>query len=416
MSCRYLNRLILLSALWLALISVFSWFIFHNRQSLLLKICHLDSVSRLSVCISSAAPLPSVKLNVTESLISANDGLIRVVDHIAVMHAFPKLLSGLELTMTNLSFYMRIASHYPETRQKLLRESRTYRSASSFAPIAIEKLFKSIFEDVVLVLLLTHNIIDELQQLHNSISDPKRTLFTNFIRGLNRHPTRSVIGKFSLKVERYLAKLLPKLKISIVASESLINDFRKALGSLDNVQAFANDDRSQWQAEHVPTTNSRIAKLWRWISSRITSTEPPEDEPRPDEKLAQFRPVIVQGLQSVEYILSEYQIIRADLERFAREMKQHERWTHKLSLQAAVRDLRPGLKSLTQVAEEYNDLLWNDILVLRQVPIADRELNPLTKRIEAEAESRKKLTQEGRGETGQAKRPWWRVLFSFFLR
>lgn len=422
MSCRRLDRSILQTALWLALISLFSWLIFHHRQSQFLKVCHLHSFSRLSFCISTDAPLPSVKFNVTETLISANDGLTRVLDHIAVMHAFPKLLPGLEWTMTNLSIDMRTASFYPGTRHKLLLQYRTYRFASSLAHTAIVRLFKGIFEDVVLVLLLTHNIIDQLQQLHKSTSDPKKTFFTSFIRGLFRRPTRSVIGEFSLKAENYLAKLLPTVKTNINTNEGLIKNFREALGSLDNIQAIVNDDRSQWEAEHVPTISSRIAKLRQWISSMITSTELPEDEPRPDEKLAQLRPLIVQGSQSVEYILSEYQIIHADLERFAREMKQLERWAHELSPQAAVHDLRPGLKRLTKSAEEYEDIIWDDILVFRLIPFADRELNPLTKRIEAVAESRKNLTQEATEETGkdkrtgQAKRPWWRVLFSFFLR
>lgn len=80
---------------WSALIPLFLWFVSHFRESFSSNPCHLHGLSRLSCCTSSAAPLPSVPLNLTETLISTSENLSGVVQHLAVMHAFPELLFGM---------------------------------------------------------------------------------------------------------------------------------------------------------------------------------------------------------------------------------------------------------------------------------------------------------------------------------
>lgn len=338
-----------------------------------------------------------MKLNVTETLVSANNNLTSLVEHVAVMHAFPELLFGLQWTMTNLSADMRAASHFPETRRNLLLEFREYRSASSAVYSAIKTLFSGIYEDVGLVLTFTYTTIEQLQRLRNSTSSRKKKFFANFMKGLNRHPTRPIIGiRIPLNFEHHLDRLVPKLKRNINAGERVIADFTELLRRLDNIQAIANNDRDRCNAEHVSITNSRVPKLRRWIGSVIMKGGPFEDVPNPDEKLAYFRPVIIQGSQSIEFILSKYRTIYVDLERLADQMKQHERWAYELSPQALVHDLRLGVKSLTETTEEWIQLLMDDSAFLHLNPNADRELNPLTRKIEAEAEARKKRVREQR--------------------
>lgn len=343
-----------------------------------------------------------MKLNVTETLVSANNNLTSLVEHVAVMHAFPELLFGLQWTMTNLSADMRAASHFPETRRNLLFEFREYRSASSAVYSVIKMLFSGIYEDVGLVLTFTYTTIEQLQRLRNSTSSRKKKFFANFMKGLNRHPTRPIIGiRIPLNFEHHLDRLVPKLKRNINAGERVIADFTELLRRLDNIQAIANNDRDRCKAAHVSIINSRVPKLRRWIGSVIMKGGPFEDVPNPDERLAYLRPVIIQGSQSIEFILSRYRTIYMDLERLADQMKQHERWAYELSPQALVHDLRLGVKSLTETTEEWIQLLMDDSAFLHLNPNADRELNPLTRKIEAEAEARKKRVREQREGVGE---------------
>lgn len=334
-------------------------------------------------------------LNVTETLASANGNLTNVVEHVALMHAFPELFFGLQWAMSNLSVGMSLATHYSENRQNLRLEFRDYRSYSSAAYHAIKSLFSDIYDDVGLVLTFSHNTIEHLQQLRNSTSDNLKNRFTNFIWGLDRQPP--VIGiQIPLNFRQYLDRLLRRLKLNINQGKDLVTVFEKVLRHLDNIQAIADSDGDRYKAEHMST---RIPKLHRWIISIITNSEPPKDTPGPDVALAQFRPIIIQGSQSIEYILSKYHTIHSDLARLSKQMKQHDRLAHSHSSpQALAHDLKLGVKSLTRATEDWIQLLIDDHTFLRQTPVAKRELNPLTKKMEAEA--RNKRVRDGKAEMG----------------
>ena len=375
-----------------ALIFLFLWLAIQFRKPLALNFCHLYGVSHLSFCKSPAVPLPDVKLNVPETLFAANDNFTSIVEHVAVMHAFPELLFGLQWTMTNLSADMTFASHYPETRRNLLLEFREYRSTSSTAYTAIRTLFSGIYNDVGVVLSFTYDVIAKLQQSRNRAHNRIKNQLTKFVWGLDRQPTRPVIGiTIPPDFAQYLDRLLPKLKIQINACDRLVAEFNEVLRRLDSIRAIADKDRDRYKAEHLSTIRSRRPKLCRWIISLIMNRELPEDlpssdEPSPDEKLTQFRPIIVQGSQSIEYILSKYRTIYVSLEHLADQMKQHERWAEELSPQALMHDLRLGVKSLTQVTEEWIQLLIDDYTFLRLNPSMKRELNPLTRKMEAQGQ------------------------------
>ncbi|MCJ1428361.1 hypothetical protein MMC29_006270, partial [Sticta canariensis] len=391
---------------WSTLIPLFLWFVFHFREPLFLNTCRLHGLSQLSFCISSAAPLPPVKLNLTETLVSANENLSGVVEHLAVMHAFPELLFGMQWTMTNLSADMRVVSHYPETRRNLLLEFREYRSASSAVYVAIKILYSSIYDDVRVVLTFTDDIVEQLQQLRNSTWGLHNPYFADFIRRLGRHPARPMIGiRIPLKFEAHLDRLLPKLQENINACERVIVDFKELQRRLDNIQAIATNDRHRRKAEHVPTDSSRIMRLRLWTGSLIkkNTARPEEAAPGPDEKLLHFRPIIVQGSQSFEYILSRYRAVRADLERLARRMRQHADWARGLHPVPLAHDLRLGRKGLAQATKEWVQLLVDDHLFLRLNPAARQELNPLAGKIEAEAGKKKRVGEErdGAGRGGE---------------
>lgn len=383
------------SIFWSTLISLVLWFIFHFRESLVSKICHLYGVgvSQLPFHFSSAAPHPSVKLNVTETLASANGNLTSVVEHVALMHAFPELFFGLQWAMSNLSSGMSLATHYPENRRDLRLEFRGYRSYSSDAYNAIKTLFSDIYDEVGLVLTFSHNTIEHLQQLRNTTSDNWKNRFTNFIWALDRQSP--VIGRqIPLNFQQYLDRLRITLKLNIRQGNRLIGVFEEVLHHLDNIQAIADNDRDRYKAEHMST---RTPKLHRWIISIITNSEPSKDTRGPDEALAQFRPIIIQGSQRIEYILSKLHTIQSDIARLSNQMKQHDRWPRSHSSpQALAHDLRLGVKSLTRATEDWIQLLIDDHTFLQQNPVAKRELNPLTRKMEAEA--RNKRVQDGKEE------------------
>lgn len=398
-------------------ILLLSCFISQNREYLALKICRLqgDRFQLPFICVSSAAAplLPSsMKPNVTEALVAVNQDLTRVVNHVAVMHAFPEMLFGLQWTMTNLSAEMRAASHYPETRQGLLIEFRGYRSASSAVYTAIKLLYSGIYDDVGLVLTFTYNTIDQLKALieRNRIraQKPAKHNFTHSMRRLirRRRPVHSAIGtKIPLSLQYHLAKLLPKLKSSIKVGDRLVNDFQALLHHVDTIQTTFHTDDHRWNAAHFikPKSNANLPTLYRWLRDALGGTvhaaAPQDVSLTPDEKLAQFRPLIVQGQRSIQHLLAQYRSIHTDLSHLAEDLKAQS-WADDLSPQLLMHDLRLGVKGLTSATEEWIQLLIDDFNFLRLTPNRDRELNPLTRRIEVEAERRRLQREASGGERG----------------
>ncbi|MCJ1464231.1 hypothetical protein MMC07_002844 [Pseudocyphellaria aurata] len=355
---------------------------------------------------SAAAPLlpSSVKLNVTETLVAANEGLTRVVNHVAVMHAFPELLFGLQWTMTNFSGEMRAASHSAETRQGLLIEFRGYRSASSAVYSAIKLLYSGIYDDVGLVLTFTYNTIDQLQARSNlnryRAQKTAPNILTRYWQRLaqRRRSVLSAIGtKIPLSVETHLARLLPKMKNNIRAGDRLLDDFQALLHHFDAIRTTFHTDDHRWKAAHSPKpkSNANLPSLFRWLHGGPAAA-PQDVSLTPDEKLAQFRPLIVQGQQSIQHLLAQYRDVHADLSHLAENLRGDQSWADDLSPRLLMHDLRRGVKALTGATEDWIQLLIDDYMFLRLTPTADRELNPLTRRIEAEA-ARRKTQREGNG-------------------